>query len=401
MDMTAIFPLDFASDEMRLLTAIVIGFFFGFALERGGFGNARKLAAQFYFYDMTVFKVMFTAIIVAMVGFYSLASIGLVDVSMMWINPTFIWAQLVGGFLLGVGFIMSGLCPGTSFVSAVSGRWDGWVTIGGIFVGTFAFAAVVDWFPGLKVLYEGGSMGVSVLYDVFNMPATSFAAIVVLVAAAGFLGAEMVEKMVSGKHEALPLAPVRRKLTTRLNTALVGGLASVAVIATIGWAPGAEPADPIAMGEIAPLDLADEIISDDPGLMILDVRDSTQRAEGFIPGAYVVGLDETALGPLGSADSTMTIVILFADGSSPAVAPPSWPTRLDYLAVRGGFVGWTSEVLTPATPTSFDAEVRALAARQSQISAFFTGSAVEASAVAAPPPVMSGGGGGRKKAGGC
>ena len=121
---TAIFPLAIASEEVRLLTAIGLGFMFGFSLERAGFGNARKLAAQFYLYDMTVFKVMFTAILVAMVGLYTLNGLGLVDMSMMWINPTFMWAQLIGGFLLGTGFILSGLCPGTSVVSAASGRID-------------------------------------------------------------------------------------------------------------------------------------------------------------------------------------------------------------------------------------------------------------------------------------
>ena len=97
----AFFPLDFATDDLRLLTGLIIGFGFGFVLERAGFGNARKLAGQFYLNDMTVFKVMFTAILVAMVGLYGLTSLGFVDMSMIWINPTFIPAQAVGGFLLG------------------------------------------------------------------------------------------------------------------------------------------------------------------------------------------------------------------------------------------------------------------------------------------------------------
>ena len=152
---SAIFPLSFATDDLRLLTAIAIGFGFGFVLERAGFGNARKLAGQFYLNDMTVFKVMFTAILVAMVGLYGLASLGMVDMSMVWINPTFIPAQAVGGFLLGIGFIMSGLCPGTSVVSMVSGRIDGWVTFVGIFLGISLFALTVDWVPGLHCWQPG------------------------------------------------------------------------------------------------------------------------------------------------------------------------------------------------------------------------------------------------------
>ncbi|MFC1791311.1 sulfurtransferase, partial [Gemmatimonadota bacterium] len=97
----SLFPLTFASEEFRLLTGLVIGFLFGFVLERAGFGNARKLAGQFYLNDMTVFKVMFTAILVAMIGLFGLQSLGMVDLSMVWINPSFIPAQAVGGFLLG------------------------------------------------------------------------------------------------------------------------------------------------------------------------------------------------------------------------------------------------------------------------------------------------------------
>ena len=42
----AFFPLTFASEELRLLTGLALGFLFGFVLERSGFGNARKLAGQ-------------------------------------------------------------------------------------------------------------------------------------------------------------------------------------------------------------------------------------------------------------------------------------------------------------------------------------------------------------------
>ena len=44
----------------------LIGFAFGYTLEMAGFGDSRKLAAQFYFRELTVFKVMFTAIAVAL-----------------------------------------------------------------------------------------------------------------------------------------------------------------------------------------------------------------------------------------------------------------------------------------------------------------------------------------------
>ena len=56
-----------ASNPWTYVVFGLIGFAFGFTLEMSGFGNSRKLAAQFYFTDLTVLKVMFTAIVTSMV----------------------------------------------------------------------------------------------------------------------------------------------------------------------------------------------------------------------------------------------------------------------------------------------------------------------------------------------
>lgn len=100
--------MNFFGEATGFVFAFLIGLGFGFILERAGFGSAKKLAAQFYFRDMTVFKVMFTAIVVAMLGIYYLNAFGWLDLDLIYINPTYIWAQLVGGLILGFGFIIGG-----------------------------------------------------------------------------------------------------------------------------------------------------------------------------------------------------------------------------------------------------------------------------------------------------
>ena len=75
----------------------VIGFAFGFTLEMSGFGDSRKLAAQFYFTEMTVLKVMFTAIVTAMVLLFGAVGLGILNFSQVWVNPTYLWPGLVGG----------------------------------------------------------------------------------------------------------------------------------------------------------------------------------------------------------------------------------------------------------------------------------------------------------------
>jgi len=390
----AIFPLQFANPEIGLLTAVVVGFSFGFSLERGGFGNARKLAAQFYLYDMTVFKVMFTAILVAMVGLYTLVGMGYMNLELLWINPTFVWAQLVGGFLLGVGFIMSGLCPGTSVVSAASGRWDAVVTLLGIFVGTAAFAVAADVFPVLERLYNAGSMDVSMVYDLLGAPPLVFALGVVVVAGAGFVGAEKLEDIFSKKYDAVELTPPARP---RVKFELVGALVVVALVG-LGVRPAARELPPIQMAALPPLSLADAIIGRQPGLLILDVRADADSADTRIPGSYPATTPEAAQALLATAPVGATVVLVDDTGARKDV-PAAWRRNVTYRYLQDGFLGWELKVLTPALPGDTQDDL-AWAARQGQIAAYFSGAAVQTN-VAAPPPMAAAGGEKPKKKGGC
>ncbi len=390
----ATFPLIFSSEEFRLLTGLFVGFLFGFVLERAGFGNARKLAGQFYLNDMTVFKVMFTAILVAMVGLFGLQAVGLADMSLMWINPTFLPAQAVGGFLLGIGFIMSGLCPGTSVVSMVSGRIDAWVTFAGIFVGIALFTLTVDWVPGLLSLYHAGSGEVSQLPQLLGVPALGLVLLVVAGATAAFVGAEKVERIFGQKRTAVELTPRDRP---QLKLVLGGSLAVVVMLALAFTGPR-EPLPPIQMASVAPLNLASSLIEREPGILILDVR-SDPDAEKGIPGAVPTDR-EGALDVLRSTPPNTTVVI-YDEAGAWTEAPSSWPRTLEYKFLAGGLSGWQANVLTPAEMSGTSLAERAEVQRQNQISAFFSGAAVQTTSVAAPPPAMSAGAPPKKKAGGC
>jgi len=194
------FKYGFFGDDMSLVVAFIIGIGFGFFLERAGFNSAKKLAAQFYFTDLTVFKVMFTAIITAMLGVYYLSVIGFVDLSLVYLTPTFLVPQIVGGLLLGVGFVVGGYCPGTSCVAVATGRIYGVVYLLGIIVGIFTFGEI---FPLIGTFYVSTPMGQITLPQLTGLPYGLFVFAVVLMALGGFAGAEWVEKkMASRKSEA-------------------------------------------------------------------------------------------------------------------------------------------------------------------------------------------------------
>jgi uncharacterized protein len=139
-----------------LAIAVLLGIGFGFCLERAGFGSARKLTAVFYLFDMSVVKVMFTAIVTAMVGLFMLSAAGLLTISELYIEPTSYAAQILGGLVFGAGFIIGGYCPGTSMAAIATGKKDGMVFALGMLAGVMAYA---EFTPGMEAWIKATSSG--------------------------------------------------------------------------------------------------------------------------------------------------------------------------------------------------------------------------------------------------
>jgi hypothetical protein len=139
-----------------LAMAVVLGFGFGFALERAGFGSARKLTAVFYFYDMAVVKVMFTAIVTAMLGLFALSAFGLMSLGDLYLEPTNLAAQAIGGLVFGAGFIIGGYCPGTSIAAMAIGRKDAIAFALGLLAGVYGYAELT---PGIDTWIKATAQG--------------------------------------------------------------------------------------------------------------------------------------------------------------------------------------------------------------------------------------------------
>lgn len=146
---------------------LLIGFTFGFILESAGFGDARKLAGQFYFKDLAVVRVMMTAIITAMLLVFAASSLGLMDFQDVYVNPTYLVSGVVGGLVMGVGFVVGGYCPGTSLAAMGSGRLDAVAFVGGALAGVTVFGEVAD---GMARFMNAGAWGRLTLDEVFDLP---------------------------------------------------------------------------------------------------------------------------------------------------------------------------------------------------------------------------------------
>jgi rhodanese-related sulfurtransferase len=178
------------------LIYLLIGFSFGYVLEISGFANSPKLAAQFYFKDLTVLKVMFTAIVVAMVLIFGATALGLLDFNLIWVNPTYLWPGILGGLIMGVGFIVGGFCPGTSLVAVSTFKIDGLFFALGSLFGIFLFGETVSLFDDF---WNSSYMGRFTLPELFGLPTGVVVVLVVLMALFMFWGGEQLERIIGKK----------------------------------------------------------------------------------------------------------------------------------------------------------------------------------------------------------
>ncbi len=183
------------------LVYLAIGLAFGAVLEMAGFGISTRLAAQFYFKDMTVLKVMFTGIITAMVLIFLATGLGLLDYNLIYVNPTYLWPGIVGGLIMGFGFIIGGFCPGTSLVSAATLKIDGILFAAGAFFGIFIFGETVSAF---ETFWNSSYMGRFTLMDMFNTSTGVIVVGVMIMALLAFVASELAEYYIGKKHERRP-----------------------------------------------------------------------------------------------------------------------------------------------------------------------------------------------------
>lgn len=192
-------PIQFnyqVSEGVLLLFALLTGIVFGMFLEKAGFGNARKLVQQFYFTDMSMFKVLFSAIVTAMVGIFWLSYLGILDITQIYINGSYLWPQIIGGIVFGFGFVICGLCPGTSCVAVFTGKLDGLAVFAGMFAGLFLFGELE---PVLNKAINYSSMGDISLYEIFNMNYGVLTLLITVIALGAFWFAGKVEQRYSNK----------------------------------------------------------------------------------------------------------------------------------------------------------------------------------------------------------
>ncbi len=186
------------SEGVNTLCAVLIGVLFGYALQRSGFTNSKKIAGTFYMKDVDVPVVMFTAITTASIGLYGLSLLGLLDLGKFYFLPSYLLPMVVGGFIFGIGMAVGGFCPGTSIAAMVTGKLDAMVFVGGFLLGSLLFG---DLYPLWDKFYNSDANGVWRIDQLFNINLGLAIFLVTLLAIFGSLGMRKLQYKFWGKND--------------------------------------------------------------------------------------------------------------------------------------------------------------------------------------------------------
>jgi hypothetical protein len=280
------------SNEFNLIIALIAGIGFGFVLEQAGFSSTKKLVGLFYGYDFTVLKVFFTAGVTAMIGVLLLAHWGLLDLSIIYVNPTFLWSALVGGAIMGVGFIIGGFCPGTSVCAAAIGKLDGLAFVFGGGLGVLAF---VEMYPVLEKIYLAKAWGPLLMNDVLGMSKIMFAFLLTVVAFGAFYFTGIIENRVNG------IRPVRTSNKVISYSSAI--LLSFVVLAVIAFLPDSKSrmeakiskelqSNDFSSAQVPSDKLASEIVNNYYRINIIDVRNPDAFKAYHLPFAINIPLEK-------------------------------------------------------------------------------------------------------------
>ncbi|MFA5831891.1 MAG: YeeE/YedE thiosulfate transporter family protein [Bacteroidota bacterium] len=280
------FPLvpNLISEELNLIVALLIGIAFGFILEQAGFSSSKKLAGVFYGYDFTVLRVFFTAGVTAMSGVIILGYLGWLDTDFMYVNPTYLQAAILGGVIMGFGFIIGGYCPGTSIAGMAIGKIDAMFFVGGGLIGVFLYAEMYPWFEEIT---NASFLGNIRIFNSLGISQGLFALLLIAVAVGAFAMTTKIEKKVNPNGPAQSFNGMHHR---------IAGLSILTIGAVLLFLPDykervfneisdSEYLKTHSVKEMTVDELTFRIIDHDPKLVIIDVRSPKEFSNLLLPGS--------------------------------------------------------------------------------------------------------------------
>jgi uncharacterized membrane protein YedE/YeeE len=164
----------------KLLMGLSLGIVFGFVIHKSRMTRYETIVGLLRLKDFTMLRVMFSAIVVGMIGIYFFLDLGWLKLSP---KPADLAANILGGLIFGAGFALAGYCPTTGLGAIAEGRYDALLgAIPGMLVGAALYAEAYSYLKGgfLKV----GALGKITIPGVLGLGYPYHWILIVLVCAA-------------------------------------------------------------------------------------------------------------------------------------------------------------------------------------------------------------------------
>ena len=380
-------PLSGSGPYVYLFFAALIGIAFGWFLERSGFGSAKMLTSVFTLRNFQVYKVMFTALLTAMIGAQVLGAVGLMDLGLLEVNTTLILPMTLGGLLFGAGFYFGGFCPGTAVVALVRGRLDGLYFLVGIILGIYGFTLFFDgpgqasWFQSFYL--PSGASVMTVLQSPYAwlwvagitvLVLLSFRYLYIVVQRFSLRTPEELESDEPRDPVVRPKAPKATRIAAMFALLLVAVLGVLQVgdsepeIVAIGSEiPAVVSVDSASVPVVDPLSLAGWLIADanrvaedkPPNSHVIDLRTEEEREAVPVRHALVVLPCDTREDEFAATVTMLNHVLTGADRNKPLVVVDDGQSRagsdlvedlrvqgINAMLLEGGSIAWQEKVLS-------------------------------------------------------
>jgi len=161
-----------------ILMGLIVGGLFGAGLVLAGLADPDKIIGTLRLKDFHALRTIAVFVLVGMLGTWILNLLGLANFD---VKPAVLIPVAIGGLLLGVGFGLTGYCPGTGLACTAAGRFDALITVLGMFLGAGVFILVQPYV--MPVLGKYLNYGKASLPDITHVPAGAWVIPIVAVGA--------------------------------------------------------------------------------------------------------------------------------------------------------------------------------------------------------------------------
>lgn len=136
---------------MKYFKYIVVGIIFGIVMSKAEIISWYRIYEMFMFQSFHMYGIIGSAVVLGALFVQLIKRSGMKDIegTPIKFNPKnmSIARYLIGGSIFGLGWAMTGACPGPMFVVVGHGAWIFLVVIGSAVLGTFVYGLVKNYLP--------------------------------------------------------------------------------------------------------------------------------------------------------------------------------------------------------------------------------------------------------------